>query len=96
MVAIESMACGVPVIAVDEGGYRETMLDGKTGRLVHSAQYTVHSMETMEQRKKIETALTEIVRNTKTEEWEAMKEDCIARASEFSIEKFKQQLKSYF
>lgn len=34
MVVIESMACGVPVIAVDEGGYRETILDGKTGRLI--------------------------------------------------------------
>lgn len=95
MVAIESMACGVPVIAVDEGGYRETMLDGKTGRLVHSAQDIVHSMETMEQRKKIETALTEIVRNTKIEEWEAMREDCIARANDFSLEKFKQKLQSH-
>lgn len=30
MVAIESMSCGIPVIAVDEGGYRETVIDKKT------------------------------------------------------------------
>lgn len=34
MVAIESMSCGVPVIAVDEGGYRETMVAGETGYLI--------------------------------------------------------------
>jgi len=28
------MACGTPVIAVDEGGYRETVLNGKTGYLL--------------------------------------------------------------
>jgi glycosyltransferase involved in cell wall biosynthesis len=31
---IEAMACGTPVIAVREGGVRETVIDGKTGLLV--------------------------------------------------------------
>ncbi|MBD3262464.1 MAG: glycosyltransferase [Candidatus Altiarchaeales archaeon] len=31
---IEAQASGKPVVAVDEGGYRETILDGSTGRLV--------------------------------------------------------------
>jgi len=31
---LESMACGTPVIAIDEGGYRETVVPGKTGLLV--------------------------------------------------------------
>jgi len=31
---IESMACETPVVAVDEGGYKETIVDGKTGYLV--------------------------------------------------------------
>lgn len=33
-VAIEAMSCGVPVIAVNEGGHKETVVDGKTGFLV--------------------------------------------------------------
>ena len=31
---IESMACETPVIAVNEGGYKETVVNGKTGYLV--------------------------------------------------------------
>jgi len=35
MTAIEAMASGKPVIAPNEGGYRETVIDGKTGALVN-------------------------------------------------------------
>lgn len=31
---IESMACGTPVVAIREAGYRETVVDGETGFLV--------------------------------------------------------------
>ncbi|MFO1429901.1 MAG: glycosyltransferase family 4 protein [Candidatus Competibacteraceae bacterium] len=34
MVPHESMACGTPVVAVREGGFRETVIDGQTGMLV--------------------------------------------------------------
>lgn len=34
LVSLESMACGTPVLAVNEGGYMETVVDGKTGYLV--------------------------------------------------------------
>jgi glycosyltransferase involved in cell wall biosynthesis len=34
LVALESLACEVPVIAFNVAGYRETMIDGKTGYLV--------------------------------------------------------------
>lgn len=34
LVPLESMSCGVPVIALNVAGYRETMLDGQTGYLV--------------------------------------------------------------
>jgi len=32
--AIESQACGTPVVAVNEGGFRETIIDQKTGLLL--------------------------------------------------------------
>jgi glycosyltransferase involved in cell wall biosynthesis len=33
---VEAMAAGKPVVAVDDGGYRETVVDGATGRLVEA------------------------------------------------------------
>jgi len=34
LVPLESMACATPVVALKEGGYRESVVDGKTGFLV--------------------------------------------------------------
>lgn len=34
LIPLEAMACGTPVVAVGEGGYRESVLDKKTGFLV--------------------------------------------------------------
>lgn len=34
LVALEAMSCGVPVIAINEGGYRETLISNKTGFLI--------------------------------------------------------------
>ena len=28
---VESQACGTPVVALDDGGARETVIDGETG-----------------------------------------------------------------
>ncbi len=35
MVPLEAMSCGVPVIAVDEAGHQETIVDSKTGYLLN-------------------------------------------------------------
>ena len=71
MVAIESMACGVPVIAVDEWGYRESMVVGETGYLVESEN--------------LENNLVEIVKNTSPETLKNMEQDCRDRALDFSL-----------
>jgi glycosyltransferase involved in cell wall biosynthesis len=34
LVPLEAMSCGIPVIAVDEGGYKETIINNKTGFLI--------------------------------------------------------------
>ena len=34
LISLEAMSCGIPVIAVNEGGYKESVVDGKTGYLV--------------------------------------------------------------
>jgi glycosyltransferase involved in cell wall biosynthesis len=34
LVALESQACGTPVLAVNEGGYRDTIISHKTGFLL--------------------------------------------------------------
>jgi glycosyltransferase involved in cell wall biosynthesis len=41
MTPVEAMAAGKPVVAVDEGGYKETVLDGKTGFLVEPRVYEI-------------------------------------------------------
>jgi D-inositol-3-phosphate glycosyltransferase len=34
LTALESMACGTPVVAIEEAGFRDSVLDGETGFLV--------------------------------------------------------------
>lgn len=40
MAPLEAMACGTPVVAIAEGGVRETILDGETGVLVDRDEQT--------------------------------------------------------
>jgi glycosyltransferase involved in cell wall biosynthesis len=81
MVAIESMACGVPVIAVDEWGYRESILEGGTGFFI-SGEW-------------LKENLINTIQTLQKENLNSMKEDCIKRAQDFSIEKFREQLLHY-
>lgn len=35
LVPLETMACGIPIIVLNEGGYKETVVQGKTGFLIN-------------------------------------------------------------
>ncbi len=74
MVAIESMACGIPVIAVDEGGYKETVIHEKTGILLPN-EFTVYNI------------IDAVKAMTPTKSL-SMKQACIERAFEFSLDGF--------
>lgn len=48
LTAIEAMACGTPVIAVSEGGLRETVINGVTGFLIDRKSVDfAHAIETL-------------------------------------------------
>lgn len=54
LVAMESLACEVPVIAFNAAGYRETMIDGKTGYLVDfNSQEIANKIITLMQSQKL-------------------------------------------
>jgi glycosyltransferase involved in cell wall biosynthesis len=59
LVPLEAMACGSIVIAINEGGYKETILDGKTGFLAERNSVSVS--------KKIKLCLQNEVRRRKME-----------------------------
>lgn len=82
MVALESMSCGVPVIGVDEGGIRETVLDGKTGILLSPE---AGKEELREAVRKLDPALAL-----------SMKDDCMKRADEFSLKRFEEIVREKF
>lgn len=79
MVPIEAMAHGVPVIALSQGGVKETVVDGKTG---------VWFMEPT-----VALLIVAIERFEKEEkEWGP---DCIQQANKFSKERFVKELKKF-
>lgn len=56
LIPLEAMACGVPVVALNKGGYKESIENGKTGILVE------------EKPKKIAVAIAYLLRNTSLRE----------------------------
>lgn len=82
MVALESMSCGVPVIGVDEGGIRETVIDDKTGILL-SPEAT-------------KAELIEAVRSLDLERSQSMRDACRSRALEFGHERFEKIVREIF
>ena len=83
MSPVESMACGIPVIGADEGGLRETVIEGKTGKLIEIVNCELWIVN-----------LKQVIQNTEKSEWEFMHDACISRAEDFSLEKFEKKLQS--
>jgi glycosyltransferase involved in cell wall biosynthesis len=81
MAPLEAMASGKPVIAPNEGGYKETIIDGITGKLIDDISVD-----------KLKRAIKEI-----GERPERYKEACLIQAKKFDtkifIEKIKEQIK---
>ncbi len=72
MTAVEAMAAGKPVIASSCGGYRESILDGQTGKLLHDLDVP-----------KLVQAISEVA-STYLEYRDA----CLQRAAEFDTSRF--------
>jgi glycosyltransferase involved in cell wall biosynthesis len=72
---LEAMASGKPVVAVDDGGFRETVTP-ETGVLAEESPDSIIK------------AVRKISMNP-----ESYKESCIARAREFDLPRFAEQIK---
>jgi len=77
LIPIESMASGKPCIAADSGGYKETIIHGKTGYLV----------------KPNEKEIIKYVKILTAREAKTMKKYCINRAKQFDINIFIDKIK---
>lgn len=81
MSPVESMAAGKPVIGVDEGGLRETIVDGVTGIFV-TPQLGVDT-------------LTEAVSKLTHARASRMRADCERRAADYSRERFFSDIRAH-
>jgi len=80
---VEAMLCGTPVIAFHGGGYKETVLDGKTG--LFFKQLTVESL--VDAIKKFEML--------KQVQHDKMQSACKKQAEKFSKERFKKEMRAF-
>jgi len=78
MSPVESMACGTPVIGVNDGGLRESIIDGKTGILINPRCAPEDIQEAV---KKIDTFVD-------------ISPVCAQRGADFSLVKFEQKLRT--
>jgi glycosyltransferase involved in cell wall biosynthesis len=84
MSPVESMACGVPVIGVREGWLLETVIEWKTGKLIEIVN-----------RESWIVNLKQVIQSTSVKEWNSMRDDCVIRAQDFSLDRFIENLKKY-
>ena len=79
MSPVESMSCGTPVIGVNDGGLKESIIDGKTGILI-------------DLRCEI-SDITDAVKKIKT--LPNISEACLERAYDFSLISFQKKLRAF-
>lgn len=80
MTPVESLACGVPVIWVNDWGVKEIIEDNKSWVLI-SSEATIEEIKKAVHDMDLAKSLT-------------FKNECIKRAKDFSLEKFEQELKN--
>lgn len=78
MSPVESMSCGTPVIAANDGWLKESVVDGKTWILIDPRCDVSDIIEAVK----------------KLPQYHLTSEDCLERAADFSLEKFTAQLVS--
>lgn len=81
MVAIESMACWVPVIAVNEWWYKETLIEGKTWYLLDTDM--------------LDQSLIECVENISINTLIGMQNNCRKQSEKFSLKNMNTQIQEY-
>ena len=82
IVPVEAMAAGKPVIALSEGGVKETVIDGKTGLLVEDLAPGAFVI-----------ALNRFMQMEKKGEWDS--EFIKKHAQKFSKERFKEEIRKF-
>ena len=81
LTAVEAMASGKPVIAPNSGGYKETVIDGKTGLLINNLD-----------EKKLAEAVLKVEKELRKNPKKYM-EACIKQAGKFDISVFVRNIK---
>lgn len=70
LIPLEAMACGIPVLAVNEGGYKETVLNDKTGFLVlREPKSIADKLQFLLARPKLLNKIGKNARNHAVENW---------------------------
>lgn len=77
---VEAMSCGCPVVAFYGGGYKETIIEGKTG--VFFKKYTAK-------------ALWQAMEKLNDLNYLSLRQNCLSQAKKFSRERFKKEIKTF-